>query len=93
MQLKRIKFCRFDGQKYEWSMEGKPIDGNDRQWVTFDAINLVVGKNATGKSKTINVLRQLADLLAGDVKLSNLKYHTCTYSVEFDDNGTLNEYF
>lgn len=24
MFLKSIKFCRFKGQKYEWSMEGKP---------------------------------------------------------------------
>lgn len=68
MFLKNIKFCRFKGQKYEWSMEGNPMNGLVRQPVTFQEINLVVGKNATGKSKTTNTIRQLSDLLSGDVK-------------------------
>ena len=54
MFLKNINFSRFKGQKYEWSMEGKPLDGLYGQPVTFQEINLIVGKNATGKSKTIN---------------------------------------
>ena len=72
MNLKAIKFCRFNKQKYEWSIEGKPANGVYNQWVTFEDINLIVGKNATGKSKTVNSIRQLGDLLAGKVKLSNL---------------------
>ena len=87
MFLKNIKFCRFKGQKYEWSMEGKPMNGLVGQPVTFQEINLVVGKNATGKSKTINVIRQLSDLLSGDVKLSQLMYDTSIYDLLFDDNG------
>lgn len=87
MFLKNIKFCRFKGQKYEWSMEGKPLNEADNQPVTFQEINLVVGKNATGKSKTINVIRQLSDLLSGDVKLSQLMYDTSIYDLLFDDNG------
>ncbi|MFY7830109.1 MAG: AAA family ATPase [Flectobacillus sp.] len=83
MFLKTIKFCRFKGQKYEWSMEGK----SDEQPVSFQKINLIVGKNATGKSKTINVIRQLSDLLSGDVKLSQLMYNTSSYDLLFDDNG------
>ncbi|MDI9880031.1 AAA family ATPase [Flectobacillus longus] len=83
MFLKNIKFCRFKGQKYEWSMEGK----SDGQPVSFQKINLIVGKNATGKSKTINVIRQLSDLLSGDVKLSQLMYNTSSYDLLFDDNG------
>jgi predicted GTPase len=70
MFLKNIKFCRFKGQNYEWSMEGKPKQGVYNQPVTFQNINLIVGKNATGKSKTINTIRQLSDLLSGDIKLS-----------------------
>lgn len=98
MNLKAIKFCRFCGQKNEWSIEGKPIDEVYNQWVTFEGVNLIVGKNATGKSKTINVIRQLADLLAGDIKLSNpnpnlAPYSTSEYSVEFDNNGENIEYF
>jgi AAA15 family ATPase/GTPase len=87
MKLKAIKFCRFKGQKYEWSMEGKSENGIYNQPVTFQNINLIVGKNATGKSKTINTIRQLADLLSGDKKLSELVYHTSIYDLRFDNNG------
>jgi AAA15 family ATPase/GTPase len=93
MFLKSIKFCRFKGQKYEWSMEGKPEKGVYDQPVTFQAINLVVGKNATGKSKTINTIRQLSDLLSGDVKLSQLIYGTSIYDLQFDDNGNEIAYY
>lgn len=93
MNLKAIKFCRFSGQKYEWSIEGKPVNGAYNQWVTFENINLIVGKNATGKSKTVNSIRQLADLLTGKVKLSNLVYDTSTYYIEFEDNGESIDYF
>lgn len=87
MNLKSIKFCRFKGQKYEWSMEGKPLNGLIGQSVVFQQINLIVGKNATGKSKTINVIRQLSDLLSGEDKLSQLWYDTSIYDLLFDDNG------
>ena len=93
MNLKAIKFSRFNGQKNEWSIEGKPANGVFNQWVTFENINLIVGKNATGKSKTVNAIRTLADLLIGNVKLSNLIYNTSTYHVEFEDNGEIIEYF
>lgn len=93
MNLKAIKFCRFNKQKYEWSIEGKPANGVYNQWVTFEDINLIVGKNATGKSKTVNSIRQLGDLLAGKVKLSNLIYDTSTYDAKFEDNGVIIEYF
>jgi len=87
MFLEEIKFCRFKGQKYEWSMEGKPQKGAYNQAVTFQDINLVVGKNATGKTKTIDTIRQLADLLSGDVKLSQLMYNTATYNLIFNNDG------
>jgi predicted ATPase len=65
-------------------VNGRKCDG---QPVSFQKINLIVGKNATGKSKTINVIRQLSDLLSGDVKLSQLMYNTSSYDLLFDDNG------
>ncbi|TAH20396.1 MAG: ATP-binding protein [Cytophagales bacterium] len=87
MKLKAIKFCRFKGQKYEWSMEGKPENGIYNQPVTFQNINLIVGKNATGKSKTVDVIRRLADLLAGEINISDIEYENAIFEVVFDDNG------
>ncbi len=93
MFLKNIKFCRFKGQKYEWSMEGKPMNEIDGQPVSLQKINLIVGKNATGKSKTINTVRQLSDLLSGKDKLSQLLYDTSIYNLLFDDNGNEIAYY
>lgn len=93
MILKAIKFCRFKGTKHEWSIEGKPIDAIFNQWATFTDINLIVGMNATGKSKTLMAILQIADLLAGNVKLSNLVYDTSTYHLEFDDEGQKIDYY
>lgn len=87
MFINNIKFCRFKEQKFEWSMEGKPANGVEGQSVTFQKINLVVGKNATGKSKTIDTIRQLSDLLSGNRKLSELTYHTSTYDLLFTNNN------
>jgi len=93
MFLKNIKFCRFKGTKYEWSMEGKPINGQYEQPIDFQNINLIVGKNATGKSKTVLAIRQLSDLLSGDVKLSNLVYDAASYELLFEDNGNEIAYY
>lgn len=93
MILKNIKFCRFKGQKYEWSMEGKLINGIEGQPVAFQKINLIVGKNATGKSRTIDVIRQLSDLLSGNIKLSQLMYNTSIYDLIFEhDENTIAYY-
>lgn len=89
MLLKSLKFSRSNN----WSLEGKPIEGEYNQPVTFSDINLIVGKNATGKSKTINILRQLSDLLSGKVDLSNLIFDTSTYDLLFENEGEIIEYF
>ncbi len=95
MILKSIKFCRFKGSKNEWSIEGKPIDNQYGQYLTLENINLIVGKNATGKSKTIDAIRQIADLLSGDVKLSQLSsvgHGTSSYDLVFDLEGVNYQY-
>ena len=96
MNLKAIKFSRFKGEINEWSIEGKPINGIYDQWLTFEDINLIVGKNASGKSRTIDAIRQLADLVSGDAKLSQfnaLGYGTAEYSLEFDNEGKKIEFY
>lgn len=95
MQLKEIKFCRFKGQPNEWSIEGRPQKGMFEQWLSFDRITLVTGKNASGKTKTVNAIRHIADLLSGDVQLSQLTplgYGTAEYQLKFNDDDSLIEY-
>jgi predicted ATPase len=96
MNLEAIKFCRFKGEKSEWSVEGKPQDGQFQQWLTLRDINLIVGKNATGKSRTIDAIRHIADLVSSDVKLSQLYilgFGTAEYHLKFSNNGEEVQYY
>ena len=86
MNLKAIKFCRFQGEINEWSIEGKLINGVDNQWVTFENINLIVGKNATGKSRMVDVLRRIADLVSGEIKITDLEYSSAIFELNFENN-------
>lgn len=92
MFLKSIKYCRFNEQQETWSMEGKPQNGEKDPPVTFQNINLVVGKNATGKSKTINIIHLLSDLIAGYAYLSEMAF-SASYETLFDNNGNKINYF
>lgn len=56
MFLKKVKFSQFEGSPKEWSL----IDFCPLQ------INLVVGKNATGKTRTLNSISVLAHLISKD---------------------------
>jgi energy-coupling factor transporter ATP-binding protein EcfA2 len=95
MQLKEIKFSRFKGQPNEWAIEGRPQEGKFEQWLSFDKITLITGKNASGKTKTVDAIRYIADLLSGDVQLFQLAllgYGTAEYHLKFNDNDNLIEY-
>ena len=88
MNLKEFQFCWFKGETNEWSIEAQPQNGQLEQWLTLGDINLVVGKNASGKSRTINAIRHIADLVASDIKISHLNllgYESAEYHLRFDD--------
>jgi energy-coupling factor transporter ATP-binding protein EcfA2 len=55
MQLKKIEYKEFEGDKKEWTLEP----------TSFGQINLIVGKNASGKTRILNVMSGLARLIAG----------------------------
>ena len=96
MQLKEIKISRFKNQPDEWSIEGKPLNNEFGQWLSFGGMNLMVGKNATGKSKTIRTIRHIADLFCGDVQISRLNslgYGTTEYKLKFDSDGEEIQYY
>lgn len=74
MFLESIDYSQFESTPRAWTLEG----------CTLGNINLIVGKNATGKSRTLNIIRGLADLLCGDLKMALLSGN---YEVTFDKNG------
>lgn len=55
MKLNTIKYAELEGTPREWVLEG----------LSLDSRNLIVGKNASGKTRTLNVINSLARSLAG----------------------------
>ncbi|MFV0329731.1 MAG: ATP-binding protein [Dysgonomonas sp.] len=64
MIIRALKYTRYAGEPREWSIVGK-----DDDFAYFDNINLLIGKNASGKSRTLNVIREIANLLSGRINL------------------------
>jgi len=79
MILQSLEYTEYKGEYREWKL----------QKCTLGNINLIVGQNASGKTRTLNVIRGLADLLSGDRKL---KYISGNYRVIFDNNRSKIKY-
>lgn len=79
MQIKSLKYSEFAGAENNWSLE-------ETEW---DSITLLVGRNASGKSRTLRVVNGLAKLVSGS---GPMIFTAGTYHVRFDDNGTRIEY-
>ncbi|BBC25057.1 AAA family ATPase [Pseudanabaena sp. ABRG5-3] len=80
MRLKSVSYSEFLGEPKEWSISD----------FTLEPINLVVGKNATGKTRTLNVLSNLGKLLSGRKKPSELTY--CSFDVTFEHDEHILRY-
>jgi energy-coupling factor transporter ATP-binding protein EcfA2 len=80
MRLKSVSYSEFLHNPKEWSISD----------FTLEPINLVVGKNATGKTRTLNVLNALGRLLSGKQRPGELP--TGNYNVTFEHHGHLLEY-
>lgn len=59
MKLDLVEYCQDKGLQSEWSLDGCQL-GN---------VNLIVGKNATGKSKILRAINLISGLLSGDTSL------------------------
>jgi len=88
MILESLKYTRSKGLPKEWAIVG--CDGNQ---VTFGNINLVVGKNAAGKSRTLTVIKEISGLLSGTLKVSNISYANMSYQLKWVDERNVYEYF
>jgi energy-coupling factor transporter ATP-binding protein EcfA2 len=59
MILQSFRYSQHQGQPQQWRMEQ----------LTLGMMTLLVGKNASGKTRTLNVVNGLAGLLSGSTKL------------------------
>lgn len=92
MRLISIRYSQYLNQNNEWK-----LDHTD-----FGHINLIIGKNASGKSRTINILSGLAGLLSGkrkptllsanyEVSFLNEKNENIDYVLYIDDSQVVKE--
>lgn len=58
MKLEKLSFVEFPGQPSEWKFDD----------FTLGQINLVVGRNAVGKTRLLNVISSLGKMLTGETK-------------------------
>lgn len=78
MRLSNVKYTEFEGSPQEWQLEG----------LSLGIANLLVGKNASGKSRTLNIISALARQLAKNepLRLSG------DYDLEFISDGKIIRY-
>jgi hypothetical protein len=72
--LKSISYSQFKNKKREWVVNR----------LVLGAINLLVGKNSSGKTRILNIIGNLGNLLAGDIKPAFLSGN---YDAIFDLDG------
>lgn len=70
MYLRSISYSEFKGQPNYWSV----------QKMQFGTVNLIVGKNSSGKSRVINIITALAQAVSG----KNAQFNDGVWSAEFD---------
>lgn len=77
MRLKSLEYSQYTGRPQEWTLRG----------LTLGDVNLLVGRNASGKSRILNVIHNLARAITGNRSLQNGQF-----SVTFDNDGAAVEY-
>jgi predicted ATPase len=78
MRLITVRYVEFGGTPEEWRLED----------LTLGRVTLLVGKNASGKSRCLNIIGALSRYLIGERK-PTLSAH---YDVKFDHEGTTSRY-
>lgn len=72
MRLQTITYSEFKGEPQEWTLDGLELGSR----------NLIVGKNASGKSRTLNLIAGLAANLAGRTVPSLSGTYDCLFAQE-----------
>jgi energy-coupling factor transporter ATP-binding protein EcfA2 len=79
MILKSIQFSQFADTLEAWHLEQ----------FALGQVNLIVGKNAVGKTRALNIIGNLGNLVSGDQKLI---YESGDYQAIFNKDGSVIEY-
>lgn len=79
IRLISIKYSERLGEPKEWVLDNLPLS----------QVNLLVGKNATGKTRALNIIASLAKLLTSTPRFM---INFGSYDVLFDDDGTTLRY-
>lgn len=87
MILEAFRYTKQEGKQGEWALEGY-----DGKMIRFSNMNLIVGKNATGKSRTLGIIREIAELLSLKKAVKDLKFRNNLYHLVFDDDDSKLEY-
>src|ERR1700688_2728859 len=74
VRLKSVKYFERLGHPKEWTLDG----------LALGPINLVVGKNATGKTRSLNIIWTLAKMLVAEPRFRSLN---AGYDLLFDNGG------
>jgi ABC-type multidrug transport system ATPase subunit len=71
MYLRKLTFRENEGQKIEWLIDD----------VHLGKINLIVGQNSSGKTRTLNALSEMVEMLTGTVSIPKVhgKYRVLFY--------------
>ena len=89
MYLRKFSYIRNKGTKNEWAIKGSPFEESA---LKLNELNLIVGQNATGKSRTVTAICDLADLVSGNKTIEQLVYNTAIFEATFEVNDMLTDY-
>ena len=73
MSLVKLSYSEYEGQSRHWEVRD----------ATFSDINLIVGKNSSGKTRLLSVIHSFARLLSGQQK----PFEACSFSAIIKLNG------
>ena len=103
MILRALKYTRFENEPREWCIVGKENESN-QSFAYFGNFNLVVGKNASGKSRTLDVICKIANLFSGRIVINEAVFssekfelifenedHSYNYLLSYKDRKVVNE--
>ncbi len=71
MNLREFSYIRNKGTKNEWAIKGSPFEEGA---LKLNELNLIVGQNATGKSRTVAAICDLADLVSGNKNIEQIVF-------------------